>query len=151
MENGSPSLGKSPVSLQVKIFHAEGIDEPSLHPSVMSRIYCVVLWVRPSKEFYTNAVLGLLDPVWNKEGTIYLENYPGEYAFLNLEVVRLNSVNDPVTSNGIVVVGRARIPLPKKINSTKLGRFGLVRVVEGRCRGEGHIVLSMELNQQVQT
>ncbi|XP_027368509.1 uncharacterized protein LOC113874487 [Abrus precatorius] len=135
------------VSLQLNILHAEGIDEPNLHPSVGDRSYCVVLWVMPGREFYTNTVMGMLNPIWNSEGVIFLRNLPDKYTFLYLEVLRLNSVTDPGTSNGVVVVGRAKIPLPKNVNCKKSGRFGLVRVESGRCKAEGHIILSMELKR----
>lgn len=133
------------VALCLIIRNAEGIDSPSRHPSVGRRIYRVVYWVEPDNKFLTPATIGLLDPVWEEKMCIVL-GMPGKYRkFLNLEVVRVCSKADPGTSSGVVVVGRAQIPLPSRQYKNKSGRFGLVRVEGLELKAEGHISLSMEL------
>ncbi|KAJ1400965.1 hypothetical protein SESBI_29126 [Sesbania bispinosa] len=94
MENGLSHYNYHQAYLRVKLLGAEGIDEPNLHASVVNKDYWVVLWVRPDEEYRTESVE---------------------------EVLRFNSVNDLGTSRGIVVVERARIPLPKKFDSEKKG------------------------------
>lgn len=135
------------VALCLAIRSAEGLDSPSSHPSVGKRIYRVEYWVEPEYKFLTPATLGLLDPVWEEERCIVL-GVPGKYReFLNLEVIRVCSKADPGTSSGVVVVGRAQIPLPWKLYKNKSGRFGLVRVERIGLKAEGHIALSMELKK----
>ncbi|XP_062152072.1 uncharacterized protein LOC133860497 [Alnus glutinosa] len=135
------------VVLCLAILSAEGLDSPSSHPSVGKRIYRVVYWVEPEYKFCTLEALGLLNPVWEEQRRIVL-GVPGKYReFLNLEVVRVCSKADPGTSSGVVVVGRAQIPLPWKLYKNKSGRFGLVRVEGLGLKAEGHIALSMELKK----
>lgn len=135
------------VALCLAIGGAEGLDNPSSHPCVAQRIYRVVYWVEPDDMFLTPAALGsgLQDPVWKEKRCIVLGK-PGKYrGFLNVEVIRVFSKEDPCTSSGTVVVGRAQIPLPWKPYKNKSGRFGLVRVEGLGIKAEGHIALSMEL------
>lgn len=138
-----------PFVLNLKIFHADGIDKTNLYPSVVNRDYRMIVWVRPGEEKYTKTVKGLLDPVWEEEKIIFLGDDSYEYPFLNVEVLRFNFVNDPGTSSGTVVVGRAMIPLPEKLNQKKRGHFGLVRPDHegGGNKDEGQIALSMELKR----
>ncbi|KAJ1400964.1 C2 domain [Sesbania bispinosa] len=119
MENGLSHYNYHQVYLRVKLFEAEGIDEPNPHASMVNKDYWVVLWVRPDEEYRTKSVTAFTNPVWNTEGTFFIREYPSNKAFLHLEVLRFNPVNDPGTSSRIVVVGRARIPFPKKFDSEK--------------------------------
>ena len=133
------------VALCLAIGGAEGLDDLSSHPCVAERIYRVVYWVEPDDMFLTPAAVGLLDPIWKEERCIVLGR-PGKYReLLNVEVIRVCSKADPGTSYGVVVVGRAQIPLPWKPYKKKSGRFGLVRVEGLGIKAEGHISLSMEL------
>lgn len=99
------------IDLHLKIFGAEGIDEPSLHAFVVNRAYRVMLWVRPGEEHFTNIVNdnNFQNPIWNTKITICLGEYPHNYEFLNLEFLRFKSLKDPGTSSGIIVVRSARI------------------------------------------
>uniref|UniRef100_A0A6N2M289 Uncharacterized protein n=1 Tax=Salix viminalis TaxID=40686 RepID=A0A6N2M289_SALVM len=65
---------------------------------------------------------------------------------VRIEVLRCGSSSgsEPGTSNGLRLVGRAKIALPNLSGKTQ-GRYGLVRLEEDGYKAEGHIILSMEL------
>ncbi|KAJ1382863.1 hypothetical protein SESBI_43847 [Sesbania bispinosa] len=134
------------IGLHVIIEKAIGIDNPNRYPFVVNRYYNVVYWVEPGQELRTRVTEGMI-PFWNQKGTIIMESLEG-HSFLNVEVQRFNSTNfDPGTSNGMSVVGRARIPFPKEFNCTRMGPFPLVRTEGGSHRAEGHIVVAMKLEK----
>ncbi|WJX32373.1 hypothetical protein P8452_20706 [Trifolium repens] len=65
----------------------------------------------------------------------------------NKNVQRFNSLVDPGTSSGKVVVGRVKIPIPKVFDQRKVGSFHLIRSDEKGLRLEGNILLSMTLQK----
>lgn len=141
------TMDEDEVSLFLTIHRAEGLDTPIMYPSVSERIYRVVYWVEPNKQYFTPPVGGLLDPVWNERVCIELGKL-GEYGgFLNVEVIRFYSKSDPGTSSGVVVVGRAQIPLPLQLDQNKFLWYGLVRPNGPVPKGEGNIAVSMELKK----
>lgn len=132
--------------LSLEIGYAEGVDAPILYPTlpIQDCFYQVVVWVGSGEEFATREVRGNVHALrWGAKARIPLGRFldPEE---LSVEVVRLNSWSDPGTSEGEVVVGRVRIPIPV-VEKKKGGRFGLVRPNGDGCRGEGHIGISMEV------
>ncbi|KAJ1438998.1 hypothetical protein SESBI_02773 [Sesbania bispinosa] len=94
---------------------------------MVNRDYGVRLWISLDEECHTRIVRGLPNPSWNAKGTIFFKEYPNIHTFLNLEVLRLRSVNNSGTSNGVAIVGRARLPLPREFNCEKVVCFPLVR------------------------
>ncbi|KAK7305840.1 hypothetical protein VNO77_43752 [Canavalia gladiata] len=116
-KNKKVMIENGDVGLHVMIVRAVGIDCPSRHPFVACRHYNVVYWVEPGEELRTFMTEGF-SPVWNQKGMIFLDNLD-DYTFLNVEVQRFNSTQDPGPSNGRIIVGRARIPFPKKVGSTE--------------------------------
>ncbi|CAL0324447.1 unnamed protein product [Lupinus luteus] len=137
------------LGLHLEILYAEDIDNPDIHPYVLNREYRLVVWVYPNEEFSTIPVEGLLNPVWNASGFILLKKFPEYHNFLNVEVLRVNSMNDPGTSSGVVIVGKAKIPLPRVLYGEKTGRFELVREMGEGFKVEGHIHLSMKLRKYI--
>lgn len=133
------------INLALTIYHAEGIDNPSDYPSLNERVYGVAFWVHPEDQYRTSMVYGQPDPTWNLTYQMGLDE-SSDCRFLYVEVVRFGSRSEsnPGTSNGIALVGRAKIPLPKLLNK-KDGRFGLVRLDGAGHKANGHIILSMEL------
>ncbi|KAE9610628.1 hypothetical protein Lal_00029810 [Lupinus albus] len=137
------------LGLHLEILYVEDIENPSIHPYSFNREYRLAVWVDPNDEFSTIPVEGLLNPVWNSSGVILLKKFPRHHIFLNVEVLRVNSMNDPGTSSGVVIVGRVKIPLPKVLSGEKIGRFGLVRERGEGFKVEGHIRLSMKLRKYI--
>ncbi|OIW08496.1 hypothetical protein TanjilG_03172 [Lupinus angustifolius] len=137
------------LGLHLEILYAEDIDNPSIYPNVFNREYRLVVWVDPNQEFSTIPVEGLWNPVWNASGVILLKKFPEYHTFLNVEVLRVNSVNDPGTSSGVVIVGKVKIPLPRVLYGEKIGRFELVREMGEGFKLEGHIHLSMKLRKYI--
>ncbi|KAJ1420738.1 hypothetical protein SESBI_14145 [Sesbania bispinosa] len=138
------------VYLRLRVIQDEGIDDPYLYPYADNWDYVVLLRISPSEECRTRIVKGLPNRVWNSSGTIFLKEYPNIHTFLNLEVLRLRSVNDPGTSNGVAIVGRGKLPLPREFNFEKVGCFPLVRAdyKEEDYKVEGDITLCMELKRR---
>ncbi|KAI4305515.1 hypothetical protein L6164_028877 [Bauhinia variegata] len=136
--------------LNLHIHCAVGIDNPTLYPTVSRRHYFVRFWVKPDEgeRFTTNTVEGRLDPCWNQKGMILLGNTCDDYDFLYVEVVREGPSVEPETSDCYTVVGRANVPLPMEVNAAKTESIGLVRFKDGEVKGEGFIVLSMELQKR---
>lgn len=135
------------ITLHLAIHHAEDIDRETKDPAGDERLYCIYLWVDPNDGFWTRVAEGLPNPRWNTRYSIPLGKSP-EYSYLYLEIYRIGSNSDPGTSNGDVLVGRTRIPLPEGINRKKGGRFGLVVPKGTGCIPEGHIILAMEMRHQ---
>ena len=131
--------------LVVSIHHAEGIDNPSSYPSVINRNYRVAFWVYPDDQLATDVVAGSPVLAWNQNYCIELDE-ARDCRFLYVEVLRCgsSSESDPGTSNGLRLVGRAKIALPILAGKTE-GRYGLVRFEGDGYKAEGHIILSMEL------
>lgn len=134
------------IGLHVKIIEAIGIDNPSLHKLVRSRHYNVVCWVEHGGEEFRTTMIEGLTLSWNEIGMIVLES-PDDHVFLNVEVQRFNSKVDPGTSNGRVVVGRARIPFPKELYREVKGCFQLVRAEGEEHKPEGEIIMAMRLER----
>lgn len=138
------------VVLSVTIYHADGVDDPSSSTICASdRIYRALVWVEPGTEYRTPFVRALPDPRWDGKCEIPLRTSLLDWGHLNVEVMRGSNDTEPGTSNGIASVSRARIPLPKKMDQKKEGRFGLVRNEgPGLVKAEGHIILSMKVKER---
>ncbi|KAG8487105.1 hypothetical protein CXB51_020651 [Gossypium anomalum] len=54
---------------------------------------------------------------------------------------------NPGPSRGYIVVGRAKVALPKLPGIKESQRVGLVRLIDGQTVGEGHIIISLTLIQ----
>lgn len=134
--------------LYIVIYRAEGIDkceEIHTNAGVKNRGYNVVHWIKPGEEIQTKVVEGVT-PVWNQGDVIMLESLDDE-VFLNVEVQRFDSLADPGSSSGKVVVGRVKIPIPVAYNRRKVGSFPLIRN-DGNCRRlEGRVLLAMRLQR----
>ncbi|CAL0334876.1 unnamed protein product [Lupinus luteus] len=137
---------KTQYGLRVMVMKANGIDNPLLHPLVENRLYRVVYFVEPGKGvFCTSMAKGVIFLEWMDEGLIPLEN-PYDHMYLYVEVIRFMSQVDPGTSRGLVVVGRAKIPIPRVPGTEIKGVFDLVRTHEGKeTKPEGCIMISMTL------
>jgi hypothetical protein len=127
------------IGLHVMIYRAEGLDR-------FSKYHNVVYWIKPGEEFQTEVVEGFVAPEWNQEDVLLLENLDGK-VFLNVEVQRFNSLVDPGTSSGKIVIGRVKIPIPKAFDRRKVGSFPLIRSDEKGHRLEGNICLSVRLQK----
>ncbi|GAV56789.1 C2 domain-containing protein [Cephalotus follicularis] len=133
--------------LTYTIYSAEGLDNQNTFPGVTNRHYAVVSWTEPGSDLCTSVRRGAPNPIW-KEGFRFPLNKDKNCRFLYVEVVRLNSRTEPGCSRGLVVVGRARIPLPEEVTrEDQHGRFGLTRMVGSELMGEGHIFMSMRLEK----
>ncbi|KAI9156302.1 hypothetical protein LWI28_004055 [Acer negundo] len=138
------------LALSLTVHYADDIESPKSYPSVLvdNRVYYVACSIAPGAgiQFNTNLVKGLPDPSWKQNFRIWLDDPLHNHTFIYMEVIKLYSTSDPGTSNGKVVVGRAKIPMPDKVSRKKEGRFGLMRSDEkGGWRPEGHIAVSMEI------
>lgn len=132
--------------LSVKLILAQDIDRATMNLNGYRRRYQAILWVCRGDEYITDIALGLPNPCWN-----CISHFPvGIYEpyFLHVEVYRIGSKSDPGTSNGIVLVGKTRIPVPK-LDHKICGSYVLVRpnydAASGSgCIAEGQVVLGME-------
>ncbi|KAJ0045711.1 hypothetical protein Pint_06440 [Pistacia integerrima] len=133
----------SELSFNFTIHYAEEVDKPSDYPIDYSeRNYVVIFWIDPERVYNTRVVRGSPNPIWKQDFCMVI-NPVESFGFLNIEVVRLNSRADPGTSTGWILVGRVRIPIPRKI-CTKSQRYGLVRPEGSGYKPEGHLFVSME-------
>ncbi|KAF5733663.1 hypothetical protein HS088_TW16G00103 [Tripterygium wilfordii] len=109
------------IALKYEIHRAEGLDNPNSYPLVNNRIYSAESWIEPDEEkIQTNRVWGLPNPVWDEECCVKLNRF-WDVKFLHVEVLRHGSWSEPGTSDGIVCVGRVRIPLPEELYASKGG------------------------------
>ncbi|KAK7311257.1 hypothetical protein RJT34_09276 [Clitoria ternatea] len=145
VEEKTRRLSDDEIVLHVMIMSAMGIDHPTLHPNVVSRYYNVVYWVEPGDELRTCVKEGVC-PTWNQKGMLYLQSVD-DPAFLSLEVQRFDSIVDPGTSSGRVVVGRARIPFPEMFDRDVIGTYALVRSEGETRRPEGLVSVAMRLER----
>ncbi|MBA0852925.1 hypothetical protein Goshw_011433 [Gossypium schwendimanii] len=130
------------------IHYAEEIDPSSVYSEVHCRNYRVVFWVKPSDQYETGASRGYPIFIWEQLFNIPLINVViSEHKFLSLEVMRLGG--NPGPSRGYIVVGRAKVALPKVLGIKECQRVGLVRFVDGQTVGEGHIIISLTLIQLI--
>jgi hypothetical protein len=105
-----------------------------------------VYWIKPGEEIHTDVVEGSVAPEWYEDDVLMLDNLDDK-VFLNVEVQRFNSLVDPGTSSGNVVVGRVKIPIPKSFYRSKVGSFHLIRSDENGLRLHGNILLSVRLQK----
>ncbi|KAM1406740.1 hypothetical protein ACFXTH_001379 [Malus domestica] len=132
------------VVLSVDIYHAEGLDSPNYSTiCCTNRVYQLILWVEPGKEYESKFVYGSPNPKWNQQVNFQLSASLLEWGSLHVEILKKDD-SEPGTSNGISGVSRTRIPLPK-INQKKEGKFGLTKSEGHVLKAEGHIFLSMKL------
>ncbi|MED6164291.1 hypothetical protein PIB30_088239 [Stylosanthes scabra] len=109
--------------------------------------YNVVYWIVPGEEIRTKITEGV-KPTWNERGMVVIEESIDDYVFLNVEVQRFNSISDPGTSNGRVVVGRVKIPFPKELYRKRIGSFSLVKNKgEAGNKLAGKVVVGMRLER----
>ncbi|TQD84665.1 hypothetical protein C1H46_029753 [Malus baccata] len=108
------------VVLSVDIYHVEGLDGPNYSTiCCTNRVYQLVLWVEPGKEYESKFVYGSPNPKWNRQVNFQLSASLLEWGSLHVEILKKDD-SEPGTSNGISGVSRTRIPLPK-INQKKEG------------------------------
>ncbi|MBA0764199.1 hypothetical protein Gotri_013563 [Gossypium trilobum] len=112
------------------IHYAEEIDPSSVYSEVHWRNYRVVFWVNPSDQYETGASRGYPIFIWEQLFNIPLINVISEHKFLSLEVMRTGG--NPGPSRGYIVVGRAKVALPKVLGIKECQRVGLVRFVDGQ-------------------
>ncbi|TYH07709.1 hypothetical protein ES288_A08G255400v1 [Gossypium darwinii] len=141
-----PNFVKTNYILQIHIHYAEEIEPSSVYSEVHWRNYRVVFWVNPSDQYETGASRGYPKFIWEQLFNIPLINVvTSEPKFLSLEVMRIGG--NPGPSRGYIVVGRAKVALPKVPGIKECQRVGLVRFVDGQTVGEGHIIISLTLIQ----
>ncbi|XP_054796222.1 uncharacterized protein LOC129301661 [Prosopis cineraria] len=137
------------MELALGIRGAVGTDD--VDPVVTAgRCYCVLYWIEPDNVFHTRPVHpSRNNPVWEELDVLPVLDYaPENSGFLHGEVARLCSDTDPGPSSGSVIVGRARVPLPKIPYCTIEDRFGLVKHIgEGHMCLAGDIILCMKLQR----
>ncbi|CAN6710119.1 unnamed protein product [Malus baccata var. baccata] len=115
------------VVLSVDIYHAEGLDGPNYSTiCCTNRVYQLVLWVEPGKEYESKFVYGSPNPKWNRQVNFQLSTSLLEWGSLHVEILKKDD-SEPGTSNGISGVSRTRIPLPK-INQKKEGNLAATRM-----------------------
>ncbi|KAK6787333.1 hypothetical protein RDI58_015858 [Solanum bulbocastanum] len=100
-----------------------------------TNIYRVIVNDESGREFKTSRGIGTPAPVWNEVIEICFKKYPVNEE-LKLMVVRENCYNDPGTSTGEKVVGRATIIVPD-VQCKREGVIELVKLdgVENRVKG----------------
>ncbi|KAK4343599.1 hypothetical protein RND71_036693 [Anisodus tanguticus] len=97
-------------------------------PYFSKGIYRVIVSDESGREFSTRGRIGMPEPVWNEDIEILFSSCPiGQN--LTLMVVREHCYDNPGTSTGEVVVGRATIPVPVKVHRKKDRVIELVKLV----------------------
>lgn len=99
-------------------------------------IYRVIVNDESGREFKTNIGVGKPAPVWNEVIEICFKKSPVKEK-LKLMVVRENCYNDPGTSTGEKVVGRATILVPDDVQCKKDGVIEFVKFdgIENKVKG----------------
>lgn len=93
-----------------------------------SLFYRVIVSDESGREFSTRSRTGNPTPKWNEQIEIHFDSYPiGQN--LKLMIVCENCNNDPGTSTGQVVKGRATIPIPMNLDKVKVRKVDLVKLV----------------------
>ncbi|KAL3523945.1 hypothetical protein ACH5RR_016779 [Cinchona calisaya] len=99
------------------------------------------------REFSTQVVRGVPEPKWEHDISIIFDEFPqGESLFV--EILQFGSEGDPQTSSGIVVVGRARIPVPTQWKKFGVQHHEFFRMMGSEKKVEGIIVMRMELEMR---
>ncbi|XP_010534565.1 PREDICTED: uncharacterized protein LOC104810075 [Tarenaya hassleriana] len=133
--------------LVVNIFRTAGVsDGAPAYPSGGRNLYTTLVWIDPMRQYKTSTAKTFGDPAFDERVFIPVES-PLKNLNLNLELVRGMSWRDPGTSDGITVVGRAKIPLPENLGSageiSKVAK--LFRMENGTVVPKGFIGLSFAL------
>ncbi|QHO15899.1 hypothetical protein HN51_031288 [Arachis hypogaea] len=136
-------VDKVRIGLHVVIRRAIDLDDSSRNFN--NKHYNVVFWVVPGQEFRTKIIEGVI-PVWNEADMVEIESID-DHVFLNIEVQRFNSKSDPGTSCGKVVVGRAKIPIPKELYRYRSGFISLVKNEDGEIKPAGRIMVGTRLER----
>lgn len=97
-----------------------------------------------AKQCATEAVRGEPEPFWDCYVRMGFDEFPAGESFL-LEVLSCGSNQDPGTSSGVAVVGRAQIMVPTKEKYLGTRRHGLVKLTGSEKKVEGFIYLHMGL------
>ncbi|KAF8048685.1 hypothetical protein N665_2436s0002 [Sinapis alba] len=81
--------------------------------------------------------------------TLLIVRYSSSYKYLYIELITGLSIGDPGTSNGIVVMGRAKIRLPPWTSRDKFtSKFNLLGLNSNQCvEIKGYLNLSMQLDR----
>ncbi|KAG7543836.1 hypothetical protein ISN45_Aa07g037170 [Arabidopsis thaliana x Arabidopsis arenosa] len=138
-------------TLLVKIFEAFAIDDRDLlKPYYGSNYYFIKAWLDDTKQYGTYVVKGFKDYsfVVNQEMKIPLD-FPAQYLYI--ELLKGFTYRDPGTSNGTVVMGRAKIRLPP-LSSYKVisGDIDLVGLNSDQCVvKKGSLKYAMKIHRYV--
>lgn len=137
------------IELLLKIFHGFAIDERNFTQRYYGFEYCrVMAWTNAKNEEGTKGVKSYEGcPCFNQRLVIPLD-YP-EDQYLYIELIRGSSWNDPGTSNGTTVMGRAKIKLPPRTSRTEFtSKVELVGLNSDRSVvSKGYLHLSMKLHR----
>lgn len=140
-QRGGENEKEESMILDLKVLHAIEIDETNINAPNDIKSYNVIISVSPDECYVTHVTKGLPNPVWNEQFYIRVD---GSLPFLDLEVIRMSPLPDPGPSHGMIVVGRTRVPLPRK-NSATIGIYELLRSQGAHRIFKGYIILSVGL------
>ncbi|KZV34966.1 hypothetical protein F511_25507 [Dorcoceras hygrometricum] len=112
----------------------------------MRGLYSVVLSNRTGSECRTRVTVGDLEPIWNQCFTMLLDEFTVS-GFMDLELIDENHGEDPKTSQGRVVVGRARIRLPEDFGVAEARRAELVKEMGCGNKVVGYVFLKLRLSR----
>lgn len=119
-------MEKDEFILFLKFLFAEGIDPPNHCCTAPERRYRVVFFsdLEPlGIELWSRVAAGYPNPSWNARWDVRFEDYPwdNDSSRLRVEVLGFFSYGEEghETSTGMSVVGRAEVPLPKKLCKQK--------------------------------
>ncbi|KAH0639912.1 hypothetical protein KY285_036498 [Solanum tuberosum] len=91
-------------------------------------LYRVIVSDESGRVFSTQRRKGKPTPKWNEEIEIHFNSYPiGQN--LKLMIVCENCYNDPGTSTGQILKGRATIPIPINLGKVKVRKVDLVKLI----------------------
>lgn len=139
------------IELVLKIFRGWVTDERTpTQPYEGPEYYRVMAWTDVEKQYGTKAVKGFRGiPIFNIKLVIPLDSPAHQYLYIELH--KGISWRDPGTSNGTIVMGRAKIPLPPWNSRGEFtSKFNLVRLNSDRCvEIKGFLELSMQLHRYV--
>lgn len=151
-EGGVSHDGNKPYFLlQLHVRSASNVDQlvgPFVPTRNSSGYYLVIITdSQYSTQCKTQIVKGNPQPFWGCNLEMEFDEFPEDVS-LFVEVLELGNKHDPGTSTGVVVVGRAQIPVPTKRGDFGWRRQGLVTLMGSETKVEGFIELHMELNLQ---
>ncbi|ESQ47123.1 hypothetical protein EUTSA_v10028071mg [Eutrema salsugineum] len=141
-----------PENIELILKFSKGFIIDEEDPTQPYEYFKVMVWTDAEDQYERQVVKSFRGFHWfnDKQYIVIPLDFP-EDQYLYIEFQRINSWQDPGTSKGITVLGRAKIPLPPRTSDRLITcKAGLVGLNSDRCVVfKGHLDISMKLHRYV--